>query len=60
MEEKGERVRMYVLNAGPSIWSAFHVIGSVFDRTGVALRLVRFATAIDAMLITKAPRIASE
>jgi nitrite reductase (NO-forming) len=28
---KGERVRMYVLNAGPSIWSAFHVIGTVFD-----------------------------
>jgi len=30
---KGEKVRMYVLNAGPSIWSAFHVIGTVFDRT---------------------------
>ena len=26
---------MYVLNAGPSIWSAFHVIGTVFDRTVV-------------------------
>jgi uncharacterized cupredoxin-like copper-binding protein len=32
---KGEKVRMYVLNAGPSIWSAFHVIGTVFDRTTV-------------------------
>src|SRR5438093_3607626 len=32
---KGERVRMYVLNAGPSKWSAFHVIGTVFDRTVV-------------------------
>jgi FtsP/CotA-like multicopper oxidase with cupredoxin domain len=30
---KGETVRMYVLNAGPSIWSAFHVIGTVFDTT---------------------------
>jgi uncharacterized cupredoxin-like copper-binding protein len=29
--KKGETVRMYVLNAGPSIWSAFHVIGTVFD-----------------------------
>ena len=29
----GEKVRMYVLNAGPSEWSAFHVIGTVFDRT---------------------------
>ena len=32
---RGERVRMYVLNAGPSNWSAFHVIGTVFDRTVV-------------------------
>jgi nitrite reductase (NO-forming) len=32
---RGERVRMYVLNAGPSKWSAFHVIGTVFDRTDV-------------------------
>jgi nitrite reductase (NO-forming) len=30
---RGETVRMYVLNAGPSIWSAFHVIGTVFDKT---------------------------
>ena len=30
---RGERVRMYVLNAGPSEWSAFHVIGTVFDHT---------------------------
>jgi nitrite reductase (NO-forming) len=31
--KRGERIRMYVLNAGPSIWSAFHVIGTVFDKT---------------------------
>jgi nitrite reductase (NO-forming) len=31
--KRGERIRMYVLNAGPSVWSAFHVIGTVFDRT---------------------------
>jgi uncharacterized cupredoxin-like copper-binding protein len=30
---RGERIRVYVLNSGPSIWSAFHVIGTVFDRT---------------------------
>jgi nitrite reductase (NO-forming) len=29
----GEKVRLYVLNAGPSLWSAFHIIGTVFDRT---------------------------
>jgi nitrite reductase (NO-forming) len=27
----GERIRMWVLNEGPSKWSAFHVIGAVFD-----------------------------
>jgi nitrite reductase (NO-forming) len=29
----GERIRMYVLNPGPSHTSSFHVIGAVFDRT---------------------------
>jgi uncharacterized cupredoxin-like copper-binding protein len=28
-------VRIFVLNAGPSRWSAFHVIGTVFDTTDV-------------------------
>ena len=32
---RGEQIRMYVLDAGPSKWSAFHVIGTVFDRTVV-------------------------
>jgi len=32
---KGERVRMFVLNTGPSKWSAFHVIGTVFDKAVV-------------------------
>jgi nitrite reductase (NO-forming) len=32
---KGERIRMYVLDAGPTKWSAFHVIGTVFDTTHV-------------------------
>src|SRR3954469_14964191 len=29
----GERIRMYVLNPGPTHMSSFHVIGTVFDRT---------------------------
>jgi FtsP/CotA-like multicopper oxidase with cupredoxin domain len=33
--KKGEKIRMYVLAAGPSKGSAFHVIGTVFDRTVV-------------------------
>jgi nitrite reductase (NO-forming) len=32
---RGERIRMFVLNSGPSIWSAFHVIGTVFDKTNI-------------------------
>lgn len=28
----GEFIRLYVLNAGPTIFSAFHVIGAVFER----------------------------
>ncbi|MDW2979997.1 multicopper oxidase domain-containing protein [Rhodanobacter sp. KK11] len=28
----GELVRLYVVNAGPSLWSAFHVIGAIFDK----------------------------
>src|SRR5215218_9536736 len=47
---KGEKVRMYVLNAGPSIWSAFHVIGTVFDRT-----VVEGAVGHDAQTINLAP-----
>jgi nitrite reductase (NO-forming) len=33
--KKGERIRIFVLNSGPSIWSAFHVIGTVFDKTNI-------------------------
>lgn len=38
---KDEKVRMYVLNAGPSIWSAFHVIGTVFDKVHTDNGVVR-------------------
>jgi nitrite reductase (NO-forming) len=31
----GEKVRLWVLNTGPSKWSAFHVIGTVFDKAVV-------------------------
>jgi len=31
----GERIRVWILNGGPSVWSAFHVIGTVFDKTDV-------------------------
>ena len=31
----GERVRLYVLNVGPSKTSSFHVVGTIFDRVWV-------------------------
>src|SRR3712207_640073 len=48
--KRGERIRMYVLNAGPSISSAFHVIGTVFDRT-----VVEGTVGHDAQTINLAP-----
>jgi nitrite reductase (NO-forming) len=39
--ETGERVRVFVLNAGPSIDSSFHVVGTIFDtviKEGVSLK----------------------
>ena len=31
----GERVRLYVLNVGPSKTSSFHVVGAIFDRVWI-------------------------
>jgi nitrite reductase (NO-forming) len=31
----GERVRLFVLNAGPSKTSSFHVVGAIFDRVWI-------------------------
>ena len=28
----GKRVRLYFVNAGPSLWSSFHVIGAIFNQ----------------------------
>jgi len=27
----GELIRIFVVNAGPNIWSSFHVVGTIFD-----------------------------
>ena len=43
----GEKVRIYVLNAGPSTWSAFHVIGTVFDRTRIEGTIGRNAQTVN-------------
>ncbi len=44
---KGERIRMFVLNSGPSIWSAFHVIGTVFDKTNIEGVVGRHAQTVN-------------
>ncbi len=31
----GAPVRLFVVNAGPNVWSSFHVVGTVFDRVCV-------------------------
>jgi nitrite reductase (NO-forming) len=45
--KKDEKIRMYVLNAGPSVWSAFHVIGTVFDRTVIEGQVGRSAQTVN-------------
>jgi nitrite reductase (NO-forming) len=30
--KSGEPVRIFVVNAGPNVWSSFHIVGTVFDR----------------------------
>ena len=39
--EVGERIRVFILDAGPNVDSSFHVVGTIFDeviKEGVALR----------------------
>jgi len=35
MAKPGERVRLFVLNVGPSNTSSFHVVGTIFDRVWI-------------------------
>jgi len=35
LAKPGERVRLYVLNVGPSNTSSFHVVGTIFDRVWI-------------------------
>lgn len=32
---RGEKIRAFVLAAGPNTWSAFHVVGTIFDRAWI-------------------------
>lgn len=33
--KKGEEIRVFLLAAGPNTWSAFHVVGTIFDRAWI-------------------------
>jgi nitrite reductase (NO-forming) len=35
MVKKGETIRVFLLAAGPNTWSAFHVVGTIFDRAWI-------------------------
>src|SRR4029078_5764669 len=35
LAKAGERVRLYVMNVGPSKTSSFHVVGTIFDRVWI-------------------------
>ena len=28
----GEPIRIFIMNAGPNVWSSFHVVGAIFDK----------------------------
>ena len=45
--QRGKLIRLYVLNAGVNMWSAFHVIGAVFDRTMVEGTVGRHSQTIN-------------
>jgi nitrite reductase (NO-forming) len=45
--KKGETIRMFVLNSGPSIDSAFHMIGTVFDKTHIEGVVRRHAQTVN-------------
>ena len=45
--KRGEKIRIFVLNSGPSIWSAFHVIGTVFDKTVIEGSVGRHAQTVN-------------
>ena len=45
--KRGEHIRMFVLNTGPSKWSAFHVIGTVFDTATIEGALFRSSQTVN-------------
>lgn len=47
----GERLRMYVVNAGPNRWSAFHVVGAIFDRVYLDASLAHPLVGVQTMSV---------
>lgn len=45
--KRGERIRVWLLNAGPSLPSYFHVIGTVFDKAVVEGSVLRHAQTVN-------------
>lgn len=45
--KRGEHIRIFVLNTGPSKWSAFHVIGTVFDTATIEGAIFRDSQTVN-------------
>ncbi len=39
LTKQGDRVRLFVGNAGPNLVSSFHVIGMIFDKVIIRIRV---------------------
>ncbi len=47
----GEPVRIFVVNAGPNVWSSFHVVGAIFDKAYVNANPANELTGLQSITI---------
>lgn len=47
----GELIRIFVVNAGPNVWSSFHVVGAIFDNAYLNANPANKFTGLQSMTI---------
>ena len=47
----GEPIRIFVVNAGPNVWSSFHVVGAIFDSAYLNANPANKLTGLQSMTI---------
>jgi nitrite reductase (NO-forming) len=47
----GVPIRIYLVNAGPNVWSSFHVVGGIFDRVYLGGNPANTFTGLQAMTV---------